>query len=101
MACDFRRGAQPRQHAIPRRRARSQAGKGRLGLGMLALLGELDSLVEGRTGLGRLLCLQILITAPAAHRGDDQQRAGDDVDRILVPQLFELVPTYVFVDFIK
>src|ERR1700736_4889285 len=39
--------------------------------------------------------------SPAAHRSNDQQRAGDDVDRIAVPQLFELVATYVLVDFIK
>ena len=77
------------------------AAAGRFGLGMLALLGEFRRLVEGRTGLGRLLGLQILIAAPAADRRDDQQRAGDDIDRILVPQLFELVATYVFVDFIK
>ena len=37
----------------------------------------------------------------AADRGDDQQRAGDDIDRILVPQLLELIATNVLVDFIK
>ncbi len=68
---------------------------------MLVLLGELDGLVEGRTGLGRLLGLQILIAAPAADRGDDQQRAGDDKERILIPQLFELVATDILVDFVK
>ena len=68
---------------------------------MLVLLGELDGLVEGRTRLGRLLRLQILVAAPAAHRGNDQQRPGDDVDRIPFPQLFELIATYVLVDFIK
>jgi len=56
---------------------------------------------EGGTGLGRLFRLQILIATPAAHRGDDQQRAGDDIDRILVPQLLELIATDVFVNFVK
>ena len=96
-----RRRAQPRQHAIARRRFRREVVEGRFRLGMLVLLGELDGLVEGRTGLGRLLRLQILVAAPAADPGDDQQRAGDDVDRILVPQLLELVATDFLVDFIK
>jgi hypothetical protein len=68
---------------------------------MLVGFGELRSLVKGRTGLGRLLSLEILVATPATHRGDDQDRSRDDVDRIFVPQLLELVPTYVFVDFIK
>ena len=68
---------------------------------MLVLLGKLDGLVERHPGLGRLLRLQVLIAAPGAYRGDNQKRAGNDIDRILVPQLFELVPAYVFVDFIK
>ena len=68
---------------------------------MLVLLGELDGLVERSPRFRRLLRLQVLITTPAAHRGDDQQRAGNDVDRILVPQLFEPLPTYLFVYFIK
>src|SRR4051812_38712075 len=68
---------------------------------MLVLFGELDRLVEGNTRFGRLLGLQILVAAPAADPGNDQQRAGDDVDRILVPQLLELVATYFLVYFIK
>src|SRR5258708_27104714 len=68
---------------------------------MLVLLGELDGLVEGHARLGRLLRLQVLVATPATHRGDDQQRAGDDIDRILVPPPFELVATYVLVDFVK
>ena len=68
---------------------------------MLVLLGEFDRLVEGSAGLGRLLGLQILVPAPAAHRGNDQQGAGDDIDRITFPQLFELVPTDVLVYFVK
>src|ERR1700676_3128800 len=95
------RGAQPRQHAVSRRRLRGQIGKRSFRLGVLVLLGELDGLVEGSTSLGRLLGLQILIATPAADRGDDQERAGDDIERILVPQLLELVATHILVDFIK
>ena len=97
----FRGGAQPRQHAVARRRLGGQIGKGGFRLGMLVLLGEFDGLVEGSAGLGGLLGLQILIAAPAAHGGDDQERHGDDIDRILVPQLLELVATDVLVDFVK
>ena len=68
---------------------------------MLALLGQLDGLVEGRAGLGGLLGLEILVAAPAADGGDDQDRGRDDVDRILVPQLLELLATYFLVDFVK
>ncbi len=68
---------------------------------MLVLFGELGGLVEGRSGLGGLLGFQILIATPAAHRGDDQKRACDDQNRILVPDLLELVATYILVDFIK
>jgi hypothetical protein len=68
---------------------------------VLVLLGEFDGLVKGRAGLGRLLGLQILIAAPAAYRGDDQERAGDDIDRLLVPQLLELVATDILVDLVK
>jgi hypothetical protein len=68
-ACDFAGSAQPRQQAIAGWRGRRQAVEGRLGLGMLVLLGELDGLVEGDTGLDRLLGLQVLIAAPAADRG--------------------------------
>ena len=41
---------------------------------------KLDGLVEGGPSLGRLLGLEVLITAPAADRGDDQQRRSDDID---------------------
>jgi len=68
---------------------------------MLVLFGKLDSLVEGGSRLGGLLGFEILVAAPAADAGDDQKRDRDDVDRILVPQLFELVPTYLLVYFIK
>src|SRR5258705_112286 len=93
--------AQPRQNAIPRRRLRSQVGKGSFSFGMLVLLGELDGLVECSSGFRRPLRFQVLVATPAAHGGDDQQRAGNDIDRILVPQLFEPLATYLFVDFIK
>ena len=56
---------------------------------------------EGGAGLGCLLRLQVLVAAPAAARGDDQKRQRDDVDRILVPQLFELLAADVFVNFVK
>jgi hypothetical protein len=68
---------------------------------MLVLFGKLHRLVEGFAGLGRLLGLQILVAAPAAHRGDDQKRRADDVDRIFIPQLLELLATYFLVDFVK
>jgi hypothetical protein len=42
-----------------------------------------------------------LIATPAAHAGDDQQREGNDIDRVLVPQLLKLVAADLFVDFVK
>ena len=68
---------------------------------MFVGFGQFHGLVEGGTGLGGLLGLEVLIAAPAAHPGNDQEREGDDVDRILLPQLFELIATYILVDFIK
>ena len=68
---------------------------------MLVLLGKLDGLVEDHTRLGGLLGLEILVATPATDAGNDQQGAGNDVDRILVPQLFELIATYFLVDFVK
>ena len=68
---------------------------------MLVLLGEFNRPVERGTRLGGLLGLDILVAAPAADRGDDQQGPRDDVDRVLVPQLLELIATYFLVDFVK
>jgi hypothetical protein len=97
----FRRRAQPRQHAVARRRLGREFVEGRFRLGRLVGFREFDRLVEGAAGLGRPLGLQILVAAPAADPGDDQERAGDDENRILVPQLLELFATYFLVDFIK
>src|SRR4051812_46041929 len=66
------RSTQPRQGAIARWSLGSELGEGRLGLSMLVLLGQLGSLLEGGAGLGSLLGLQILVTAPATYGGDDQ-----------------------------
>ena len=41
------------------------------------------------------------LTVLAAHRGDNQERASDDIDRIPLPQLFELLTADVLVDFVK
>jgi len=68
---------------------------------MLVLLGKLRRRIKSGPGLGGLLGFQILVAAPAAHRGDDQNRASDDKNRIPVPQLFELLATHLLVDFIK
>jgi len=62
---------------------------------------KLDGLVERSPRLGRLLGFQILVAAPAAHGGDDQNQAGNDIKRVLVPQLFELIATDLLVYFIK
>ena len=68
---------------------------------MLILVGKFRGLVEQGPRLGRLLGFQVLVAAPAADRGDDQERAGDDIDRVLVPQLLELVATDILVNFVK
>ena len=94
-------GAESRQHPVAAGRRGRELGKGRLRLGVLVLFGKLDCLVEGITRLSRLLGLQILIAAPAADRSDDQKGRGDNVDRILVPQLLKLLATYFLVDFVK
>jgi hypothetical protein len=62
---------------------------------------KLDGLVERSPRLGCLLGLQILVATPAAHGGDDQNHAGDDIKRVSVPQLFELIATDLLVYFIK
>ena len=97
----FSRGAESRQHAISGWSGRGQIRESRLGLHMLILLGKLRGLVECRSGLGRLFGFQILIAAPATDRGDDQDRAGDNQNRILLPQLLELFATQILIDFIK
>src|SRR5215470_15210265 len=98
---DLRCEAESSQHAVAGWRLRSELRKRRFRLSVLALFGELHGLVEGVPGLRGLLRFKILIAAPATHRGDDQKRSGNDVDRILFPQLLELLPTDFLVDFIK
>ncbi len=67
----------PRQHAIAERRLRREVGEGRLGLGMLVRRRQAPAArVERSPRLGRFLGFQILVAAPAAHGGDDQERAG-------------------------
>jgi hypothetical protein len=97
----FRCDTQPRQHAITRWRPGGEFGKGGFRFAMLVGFRKLGGLVERSASLGGFLRLQILVATPAAHRGDDQQRTGNDIDRVVVPQLLELIATYVLVDFIK
>jgi len=68
---------------------------------MLVLLGQFGCAVERRAGLGGLLALEILVAAPATDARDDQERQGDDQERVPVPQLLELIATDILVDFIK
>jgi hypothetical protein len=68
---------------------------------MFVLLGQIESGIKGCSGLCGLLGFQILIPAPAGDGGDDQERRSDDIDRVSVPQLLELLPTDFLVDFIK
>src|SRR6202011_4196842 len=68
---------------------------------MLALLAERDRRLEGRTRLGGLPGLPPIVGAPARHREDDQDRRGDDVDLIALPQLLELLAPDFLVDFLK
>jgi len=42
-----------------------------------------------------------LVAAPAAHGGDDQDRHGDNIERVLVPELLELLTADFLVYFIK
>jgi len=91
----------PRQQAIAVGTVRHEIGKRRLGFAVLVLLGQFDRLVEGIARLGRLLGLEILIAAPATDGGDDQERHSDDKDRVLVPELLELLAADFLVYFIK
>jgi hypothetical protein len=68
---------------------------------VLVLLGKLDRLVEGVAGFGALLGLQILIAAPATDGSDDQDRHGDKIERVLVPELLELLAADFLIYFIK
>jgi hypothetical protein len=97
----FRGEAKSRQQAIAVWRFRHEIGERGLGLAVLVLLGELDRLVEGIAGFRGLLGLQILIAAPAADGGDDQDRHGDNIERVLVPELLELLAADFLVYFIK
>src|SRR6202042_1124211 len=68
---------------------------------MLVLLGQLKGGIKGCPGRCRLLGFQILITAPAGDGGNDQERGGYDIDRVLVPQLLELLAADLLVYLIK
>ncbi|MHC2241820.1 hypothetical protein ACVJH7_001127 [Bradyrhizobium elkanii] len=68
---------------------------------MLVLIGQFDGAVERRAGLGGLPGLEILVAAPATDARNDQDRQGDDKERVLVPQLLELIATDFLVDFVK
>ena len=68
---------------------------------MLVLIGKFHGTIEGGAGLGGLLGFQVLVAAPAAHGGDDQDCQGNNVDGVLVPQLLELIATYFLIYFIK
>ena len=57
-----------------------------------------DTEFIGTQGLGGLFQRRI---HALQRRGDDQKGSGGDVDRILVPQLLELVATDIPVDFGK
>jgi len=65
------------------------------------LLGEVEGGIKGLAGLGSLLRFQILVTAPTADCGDDQDRAGNEMNRIAVPQLLELIAADLLVNFVK
>src|SRR5258708_5917352 len=56
------------------------------------------ALCPGFTGL---FVLPILIGAPPADGGDDQNRDGNDQPVVAVPQLLELFPADLLVDFVK
>jgi len=92
---------EPRQDPVAGRRLGGEISKGGLGLGMLVLLGQFRGPVEGGAGLGGLPGFQVLIATPATDAGNDQDRQRDDVERVLVPQLLELLPTDFLVEFVK
>jgi hypothetical protein len=68
---------------------------------VLVLLGKLDRLVEDIAGFGGLLGFEILVAAPATNGGDDQDRDGDNIERVIVPELLELLAADFLVYFIK
>ena len=97
----FRGGAKSRQIAISGRRGRRQFGEGRFGFGRLVLIGQPRRRLEGRTGHCGLLGLEILISAPAANGGNDQDSRGDDQRGIAVPNLLELLAAQLLINFTK
>ena len=100
-AGDFGGHAQPRQHAIAGRRLGGEIGEGGFGLRMLVGFRKLDGLVERSARFGRLLGLHIFVATPAADGSDDQNHRGNDIKRVSVPQLLELIATDLLVYFIK
>ncbi len=97
----LRSGTQPRQPAVALGAVCGDPGKGSLGFGAPALIGQGNRGLESRSGLGGLLRLEILIAAPAADGGDDQNRPGNNEDRITLPKLLELLAAQIIVYFIK
>src|SRR6185436_4574410 len=98
--CNLRGGAETRQQAIAIGRLGREVDECLFGLLMLALVGQFDGPVEGPTGLGRLLGFNVLVTAPSSDRRNDENRGRYNVDRVLIPQLLELLATDLLVYFI-
>ena len=95
------RGADARQRGVALRSVLGDGVEGGGGLRVLAFIGERDGGLEARIGgLGALEAL-VLIIAPGARRGDDEE-GGDENRRLVSPPEFGgPVPADVLVNFLK
>jgi hypothetical protein len=94
-------GAEACQRTIAGRPLGRDLGEGRLGLPVLALLGEHHGGLELRARFCSFLGFPPLIAAPAAHPEDEDQRDRDEDRAVLLPQLLEPLAAYFLVDFLK
>src|SRR5262245_18709737 len=76
-------------------------GEGRLGLAMLAGLGERSGGLESGARLGRLFGFPPAIAAPSRNRSHDQYGRRHRVVAVALPQLFELLASDFLVDFLE
>jgi hypothetical protein len=99
--CNFAGRTQTRQHAVAGGSGGRDLVESRFGFRVLGLLDKLDRGVKSGARLGGLLGFQILVASPAGDGGNDQNGGRDDLERVLVPELLELLPADFLVDFIK
>src|SRR5262249_55577490 len=92
---------QSRELAVACRTVSRNLGKGSVSFCMLAFGRKDRGCLKGGASLGSLLGDPIFTAAPAADREEDHGNDRDDEVLMPLPQLFELLSAYLFIDFLK